>query len=86
GESQPPATGELLHLRAPANAWTATWRLEEGGAGPGTCCQAIDPPGASLVSARVPGNPASQTHSLRLRRVVASRARFVTVYEPLPGA
>ncbi|HET7771846.1 MAG TPA: heparinase II/III family protein, partial [Chloroflexota bacterium] len=38
---------ELRHLRAPANAWTATWRLGDEGSGPGTRCQAIDPPGAA---------------------------------------
>ena len=77
---------EIQYLRSPTNAWSATWRLEEGGIGPGTRCAAIDPPGAALVSARVPGNPASETLSLLLRRVHAATARFVTVYEPLPDA
>jgi hypothetical protein len=46
-----------------------------------TRCRAIDPPGATLVSARAPGNPAADTLSLLLRRVRASDATFVTVYD-----
>ncbi len=66
----------LRQLRAAE--WHAIWRLD----GCGTQCFAVDPPGATLLAAEAPYNPASEHMSLVLRRVAAAQASFVAIYEP----
>lgn len=61
-----------------AAEWHAVWRLD----GCGTQCFALDPPGAMILAAEAPYNPASERMSLLLRRVAAAQASFVAVYEP----
>jgi hypothetical protein len=61
-----------------AAQWHAIWRLGDCG----TQCFAADPPGATLLAAEAPYNPASERMPLLLRRVSAAQASFVAVYEP----
>jgi hypothetical protein len=61
--------------------WQATWREGEVG----TACWARDPDGATAFATRAPSNPAAEKVSLLLRRVTASAATFVAIFEPFVG-
>ena len=73
------------HLSEPrefaAREWTGTWQLGDAG----TRCWALDPPGATVVATRAPYNPAAETMSLLLRRVEATEATYLAVFEPFLG-